>query len=214
MADTTVKLSGTYDSIEAYELLEEMRGVASDYLPKTGGTISGDLTVQGGLFATLTGNVTGNVTGTASGNLPLSGGTMTGALTLADGGTALSNATVGTVVDDNTSSAVSIPQSSVTTVVSINLNKGTWVITAHAYFNSSNVTADKVYSIGIGLTADSFGYGDDGSMTMHASFSGNLVLQTVRIMAIGSNNTTVYLNSLCNVATSISVGRIRAIRIV
>ena len=33
MADTTIKLSGTYDSIEAYELLEEMRGVASDYLP-------------------------------------------------------------------------------------------------------------------------------------------------------------------------------------
>ena len=78
MADTTIKLSGTYDSIEAYELLEEMRGVASDYLPLTGGEISGDLIVDGQLSADLTGNVTGNVTGTASGNLPLSGGTMTG----------------------------------------------------------------------------------------------------------------------------------------
>lgn len=158
--------------------------------------------------------VSGTITGTASGNLPLTGGTLTGALTLADGGTALSNATVGTVVDDSTSSAVSIPQSSATSVVSINLDKGTWVITGHAYFSGSNVTADKLYSIGIGTTADSFGYGDDGSMTMHASFSGNLVLQTVRILQIGSNNTAVYLNSLCNVATSISVGRIRAIRIV
>lgn len=78
MADASIKLSGTYDSIEAYELLEEMRSVASDYLPKTGGEISGDLVVDGQLSATLTGNVTGNVTGTASGNLPLSGGTMTG----------------------------------------------------------------------------------------------------------------------------------------
>lgn len=209
MADTTIKLSGTYDSIEAYELLEEMRGAASDYLPLTGGEISGDLIVDG----QLSGNLTGNVTGTASGNLPLSGGTMTGTLTLSDGGTALSNATVGTIVDNNTSSAVSIPQGSATTVVSINLDKGNWVITGHAYFFSSNVTANKVYSIGIGTTANNFGYGDDGSMTIHASYSGNLVLQTTRILQIGSDNTTVYMCSLCNVATSISVGRIRAIRI-
>lgn len=74
MADTTIKLSGTYDSIEAYELLEEMRGVASDYLPLTGGEISGDLIVDG--------QISGDVTGTASGNLPLSGGTMTGGITL------------------------------------------------------------------------------------------------------------------------------------
>ena len=78
MADTTIKLSGTYDSIEAYELLEEMRGVASDYLPLTGGEISGDLIVDGQLSA----NLIGNVTGTASGNLPLSGGTMAGPIIL------------------------------------------------------------------------------------------------------------------------------------
>ena len=77
MADTTIKLSGTYDSIEAYELLEEMRGVASDYLPLAGGEISGDLIVDGQLSADLT----GNVTGTASGNLAKAGGTMTGTIT-------------------------------------------------------------------------------------------------------------------------------------
>ena len=31
MADTSVKLSGTYDSIEAYNILEEMRDMSSDY---------------------------------------------------------------------------------------------------------------------------------------------------------------------------------------
>lgn len=31
MADTSVKLSGTYDSIEAYNILEEMRNMSSDY---------------------------------------------------------------------------------------------------------------------------------------------------------------------------------------
>lgn len=46
----------------------------AEYLPKSGGTIDGNLTVSG----TITGDVTGDVTGTASGNLPLSGGTMTG----------------------------------------------------------------------------------------------------------------------------------------
>lgn len=31
MADTSIKLSGTYDSIEAYRILEEMRGMSEDY---------------------------------------------------------------------------------------------------------------------------------------------------------------------------------------
>jgi hypothetical protein len=31
MADTTIKLSGTYDSIEAYRILEEMREMSTDY---------------------------------------------------------------------------------------------------------------------------------------------------------------------------------------
>lgn len=31
MADTNIKLSGTYDSIEAYNILEEMRNMSSDY---------------------------------------------------------------------------------------------------------------------------------------------------------------------------------------
>lgn len=31
MADTTIKLSGTYDSIEAYRILEEMRDMSEDY---------------------------------------------------------------------------------------------------------------------------------------------------------------------------------------
>lgn len=105
MADTTIKLSGTYDSIEAYELLEEMRGVASDYLLKTGGTITGDLNVNGQIFGDLTGDVTGNAdtatsaTNDGNGNeisttyLPLSGGELTGnvAINNANGTSSIAN---------------------------------------------------------------------------------------------------------------------------
>ena len=67
MADTTIKLSGTYDSIEAYELLEEMRETADNYLPLTGGEITGDLTVDGGIFGDLTGTAQ-NATNDGDGN--------------------------------------------------------------------------------------------------------------------------------------------------
>lgn len=61
---------------------------AGNYLPLTGGSITGNLSVSGTITGDVTGdvtgnvngNVTGNVTGTASGNLPLSGGTLTGGL--------------------------------------------------------------------------------------------------------------------------------------
>lgn len=52
---------------------------AGNYLLLTGGSITGNLSVSG--------TITGNVTGTASGNLPLSGGTVNGDLTLYNTGT-------------------------------------------------------------------------------------------------------------------------------
>ena len=75
------------------------------YLPFTGGTITGNLSVNGTLTGNLTGNVTGNVTGDLTGNadtatkatndgngnpiastyLPLSGGTLTGNVTFNGG---------------------------------------------------------------------------------------------------------------------------------
>ena len=48
----------------------------NDYLPLSGGTVSGDLTVTGNIA----GSLVGNVTGLASGNLSITGGTMTGAI--------------------------------------------------------------------------------------------------------------------------------------
>ena len=51
-----------------------VQGELANYLPLSGGTVSGDLTVSGDI----TGGLTGNVTGLASGNLPLAGGTMSG----------------------------------------------------------------------------------------------------------------------------------------
>ena len=47
-----------------------VQGELANYLPLSGGTVTGGLTVEGG--------IAGDLTGLASGNLPLSGGTMTG----------------------------------------------------------------------------------------------------------------------------------------
>ena len=54
---------------------EYVQAELQDYLPLSGGTVTGDLFVTG----TITGiDITGNVTGTASGNLALSGGSIKG----------------------------------------------------------------------------------------------------------------------------------------
>lgn len=73
--DDSTKIATTayvQDEIDA-----EVTRADGAYLPLTGGSVTGNLSVSG----TITGNVTGSVTGTASGNLPLSGGTMTGNIT-------------------------------------------------------------------------------------------------------------------------------------
>lgn len=66
------------DSVQLARLVTKIKSLVSttvaDYLPLTGGSITGNLSVSG--------TITGDVTGTASGNLPLSGGTLTGGLYL------------------------------------------------------------------------------------------------------------------------------------
>ena len=64
-----------------------VQGELANYLPLSGGTVTGGLTVEGGI----TGNLSGNATNDGNGNnivntyLPLSGGTVTGGLTVEGG---------------------------------------------------------------------------------------------------------------------------------
>ena len=90
--DDSTKIATTefvQDAIDA----EETRADGA-YLPLTGGSVTGNLTVSG----TITGNVTGNATNDGNGNpiastyLPLAGGTLTGAV----------NGVTPTVGDDST----------------------------------------------------------------------------------------------------------------
>lgn len=93
------------DSVQLGRLVTKIKSLVSttvaNYLPLTGGSITGNLSVSGtitgdvtgdvtgnitgdvtgNITGNVTGNVTGDVTGTASGNLPLSGGTLTGEIT-------------------------------------------------------------------------------------------------------------------------------------
>jgi len=72
------------DSVQLARLVTKIKSLVSTtvagYLPLSGGSINGNLSVSG--------TITGDVTGTASGNLPLSGGTMTGTLYFNTGGEA------------------------------------------------------------------------------------------------------------------------------
>ena len=63
----TVTWGGWSSEPASQQYVQEELG---NYLPLNGGTVTGDLTVNG------------TITGTASGNLPLGGGTLTGALTI------------------------------------------------------------------------------------------------------------------------------------
>ena len=99
------------DSVQLGRLITKIKTLVSTtvagYLPLTGGSVTGNLSVSGTITGDLTGdvtgdvtgNLTGDVTGTASGNLPLSGGLMTGAISRSvnssflqlNGGTAQTN---------------------------------------------------------------------------------------------------------------------------
>lgn len=74
------------DSVQLGRLITKIKTHVSttvaDYMPLTGGSITGNLSVSGTITGNVTGDVTGDVTGTASGNLPLIGGALTGDLTI------------------------------------------------------------------------------------------------------------------------------------
>ena len=284
MADT-IKLSGTYDSIEAYNILTEMQslettiegyktdaetaatnagtsegnaltystnagnsaddastyaGNASDsandasgyaanaYTSETNAAASATLASQ---WATKTDGVVADGEYSAkyyaleaassasdaaaseavvAGALPLSGGTLTGTLTLADGGKALSDATVGTVVSDSISSSVSVSANTATEVTHINLTKGVWIVTGHT--NITSVVATKVYGTGI-ETSVTYAHANDGSLSLQSSMTGTLAGQSTRILSLNAT-TTVYLVVWASNACSVHDGIITAVRIV
>jgi len=143
--------------------------------------------------------------------LSLSGGTMTGDITLADGGKALSDAVVGTVVTESISSSVSLTASTAKTITSVSLTAGTWIVNGHVSYNSA--TVDKIYGAAITTTPNNYGYAYDGAIALHSALNGTIVPNVSRILTLASAS-TVYLCGYATATATVSDAHITAVRIV
>lgn len=138
-------------------------------------------------------------------------GRPTGSLTW-NGNNVLTDATVGTVVTKSVSSvSISIPASTATTVTSINLTKGTWVVNGNSRITS--VSADKIYGLSITTTANQYQYANDGTVALHSAQNGTIVPNVSNILVLNSSS-TVYLCCYATATATISDAHLTAVRIV
>jgi len=127
------------------------------------------------------------------------------------GSNVLTDATVGTYSTKSPSSSVSLSANTAKTITSMSLAKGTWIVIGKAYFSSN--TADRVYGIQVGTSANDFVYSNSGSVAVHAAYAGNLAVQATDILTLAST-TTVYLCGFSNNAATVSAATLQAVRIV
>lgn len=216
---------------------EYVQAELQDYLPLSGGTMTGVITRSGDLAKNSLDNswvrVNGGTSNTAGANLLLYGksGSTAGAfyLTAHDGtndkqligkpdGTCtwagkniLTDATVGTILEASTSADVSLSASAAKNITSLTIPKGTWIITGHARFDS--VTSGKAYGAMFGGTSASYNSNNDSAIYVHSSSTTPISIQTTRIIVQNANGTVYfvgYANAACKV---LSGATFRAIRI-
>ena len=121
---------------------------------------------------------------------------------------------VGTVETDSPASDVSVSSGSPTTIASVSLSAGTWVVTGHIYIQNANITADKFYAVGLGFNDNTLNQADEGTMATTPSFVTNVSLQTTRILTLNAT-TTIYMCVLATANTTVnSSSSMTAVRIV
>lgn len=128
-----------------------------------------------------------------------------------NGSNVLTDATVGTYTSNSPGSAVSLTANTAKNITSMSLAKGTWIVIGKAYFSSN--TADKIYGIQVGTSANDFTYGNSGSVAVHSAYTGNLAVQATDIIVLGST-TTVYLCGFSNNSATVTAATLQAVRIV
>ena len=136
-------------------------------------------------------------------------GTPSGALTW-KGNNILTAATTGTTVSSSTSSSISLTSATAKTITSISLVAGTWVVNGHINYGSP--TANKTYGAEISLSANHYGYSDEGAGSVHTSSTSNAVVNVTRIIS-ATATTTVYLCGYATAAATVSTSHITAVRI-
>lgn len=127
------------------------------------------------------------------------------------GNNVLTDGTVGNIVSKSISSNVSLSATTAKTLTSVSLPAGTWVIMGHVRYES--ITASKLYAVELGNTANNFSYGTEGSVSVHSTITGNISINTCRIINLNST-TTYYLCGYASAACSATAAQIRAVRIV
>ena len=215
----------------------EVAATIQNYLPLSGGTMTGVITTGASLLANRSVNTSW---------LQLNGGSETGdgaslilfgkedsrqgafRLTANDGTNSkqlmgnsngvltwgvnkiLTDATVGTVVS-KTASDVSLSATTAKTITSISLTDGTWVVNGHVSFTS--VTANRIYGVGITTSPNRYGYANDGTIALHSASSGTIVANVTNVLTLEST-TTVYLCGYVTASATAANAHITAVRIV
>lgn len=218
---------------------EKLKYIVDNFLPLSGGTMTGGITVNYADFIKRSVNddhltIMGGTAYSNSASLYLTGGSAAsnggsfqlkaqngtnskdfigkpdGTLTWA-GKNVLTNATVGTILEASTSADVSLSASAAKNITSLTIPKGTWIITGHARFDS--VTSGNAYGAMFGGTSASYNSNNDSAIYVHSSSTSPISIQTTRIIVQNANGTVYfvgYANAACKV---LSGATFRAIRI-
>ena len=159
---------------------EKLKYIVDNFLPLSGGTMTGDITLDGGAIVgnplTLTaddgnGN-TNNLVVNADGTMSLDGNDITPQIKTAKSG-----------------NSISVPNNTFKTLVDFNLGIGTWLVLGRADFGN-NATGYRT----IWISESEDGWWIDSSLAQAGGYSGgNLIMRTSCLLSVSSPKTYYFV---------------------
>lgn len=209
----------------------------ADYLPLAGGTMTGEIKRSGNAIVCTNNTSYVNIFGGTDNTSPYialygknnssyagritmrtGDGTNNPAMLLYPNGTAtwngdniLTDATVGSYLSKDLSSAVNLSASTAKTIISMSLPAGKWIVKGFVRYTS--VTAQKLYCAQLTSSANTFSYASSSGVTAQSSVTGNISVQTVHIWN-QSSTANIYLCGYATAACTAENAVMQAVRIV